>query len=54
MTSQQRTASLSEWETRLYKLLEEMDADGVEWEFTTCCCGEGIVFRRDGERYVAY
>lgn len=47
-------ASLTEWEKRLNTLLEEMSADGVEWEFTSCCCGAGIEFHRDEETLVAY
>lgn len=48
MTSQQKTATLSEWAARFAELIDQAEADGVEVEFTTCCCGGGLDLSRDG------
>lgn len=49
MTQQQKTATLTEWMAKLNNLLDEMMEDGVDIEFTTCCCGEGMYLTRDAE-----
>lgn len=42
MTDQKRTDTPSEWAARLEEMWEQMEQEGVSWNFTTCCCGEGL------------
>lgn len=42
MTSQPKTDTLSEFVRRVNELWEESEQAGVTWDFTTCCCGEGL------------
>lgn len=42
MTEAKRTATLSEWCDRLEEMYEQMEQEGFVWDFTTCCCGEGL------------
>lgn len=42
MTSQKKTATLSEWCDRLEEMWEQMEQEGFTWDFTACCCGEGL------------
>lgn len=49
-------ATLFEWRERVNALWEEAERDGISWEFTTCCCGEGLILRDDrtGEKVEVY
>jgi hypothetical protein len=56
MTSQKKTATLSEWAAKLEEIWEQMEGEGYEWDFTSCCCGEGLILRdrEAGESKVIY
>jgi hypothetical protein len=42
-------ATLDEWAKRFETLIEEAEADGVDIEATTCCCGEGLCLSKDNK-----
>lgn len=41
--------TVEEWIRRFEALIGEAEADGVDVEFTTCCCGGGLKLTKGKE-----